>query len=157
MALSDNGFLNDKDLSFIKVSHDASQKTSFMNIARNLLALQSYEVKQKAFIAYLYSIIGGTGVISNGVSKSILAVNATHAIGTISLQESAGIMYKLKRIDAILFEITTDIVDWNVSDICVCVKDMNGNIVYPHTVTINNKISIYFNDGAVINYKVLLY
>lgn len=157
MALSDNGFLDDKDLSFIKVSQDVSQKTSFMNIARNLLALQAYEAKQKAFIAYLYSIIGGAGVGSSGVSKSILTVNATHVIDTVSLQESAGIVYKLKRIDAMLFEITTDIVDWNVSDICVCVKDMNGNIVYPHTVTADNKISIYFNDGAAINYKVLLY
>lgn len=159
--LTNNGFLETKDISFVSITNKNSFATNFKNIYRNFTMLGEYLSMQKAFIAYMFGLINAESLIGNivaqmQITKTVLNIKSLQTIDSIDIQEINGIIYTIKRLDEMQFQITASVVDWRSDMLLVHVKDMNNIVVYPLVDTNNNKILIYFNDGAVINYKVFI-
>ena len=157
-------FLSMNPIIFENIETNQSYKTNILIFKRNFKKITEYLNVTLSFIKNLYNMIDINNIVLTVLSnietvKTVLFVDSTLIINNSITQSIGTRIYRILRIDEYKIKITLDnsgTTPWNVDNIIVCVKDLNGIIVYPTIVTNNNEINIYFNDIIGSNYKVIL-
>ena len=157
-----NVFVAQPALELDKIDTNVSQKTNFFISGKNFISMQVYLIKLKDYSVYLSSLINLTGIINDifnkiQTDKLVLTVITSLNINQIEEQTVNNVVYQIKRIDDYIIEITNSTVqNWIVDSLIIDIKDNDGTKVYPRITTKNNKITIYFIDGILTNYKVII-
>lgn len=135
-----------------------SYKTNFLIIKRNFDKLRLRLKSFHTFIVYLHSLIDTEAITANVIDY--LTTNKSNVTVPFNILVDNSIidgLYKITRLadNKITIEKQLNPTGWNVDNLIVSVKNVDGQIVYPVIITANNKIEIYFIDGISSNYKVL--
>jgi hypothetical protein len=155
-------FLEMNNIDLDNLQTNQSFKSNILLTLRNFKKLSTYLGVTLSFIKNLYESIDINVIVQAVLSqietaKTVINVDATLNIGTSITQQIGTKIYRIERLNEYQVKITGDnILNWNVDNLFVTVKDFNGIIVYPTIVTINNEIHLYFNDIIGTNYKVIL-
>lgn len=155
-------FLEMNNIDLDNLQTNQSFKSNILLTLRNFKKLSTYLGVTLSFIKNLYESIDINVIVQAVLSqietaKTVINVDATLNTGTSITQQIGTKIYRIERLNEYQVKITGDnILNWNVDNLFVTVKDFNGIIVYPTIVTINNEIHLYFNDIIGTNYKVIL-
>lgn len=158
----DEIFLAQGDIKFTAIDPNSALKSNEMINGKNWKALEAYLTKLKASVRYVRSLIDiealTKAIIENFQNnKTVVLVDYTMLAGSSMVQTINGITFRISRISEYTVEITNvNNATWNVNNLNVQVKSNEGQIVYPVIITIDSKISVYFNDGIKTNYNVII-
>lgn len=157
-----NQFLNTQNLELDELSSAQSFKTNFLLINKNNSKFILFVNYLLGFIKNLYETININTIVNlvlNNLQtqKLVLNINSTLIIGDSINQTLNGQTYKITRISNINVSIEcVTINDWNVDNLIIQVKTIDGTIIYPTINTNDNIINIYFNDIIGTNYNVII-
>ena len=157
-----NDFINGDDLTVNELSSDNNWKTNFYLIGKNFESLVLWlNAFKSAFVMFKDSIsvdqISQDVILHLTSNKTILTLANNLNVGFSDLQTSGGVTYKIKRIDVYSLEITNESnQNWDVSQLMVQIKQLDGTFVYPVVKTNQEakKIEIQFIDGILQNYTM---
>lgn len=153
-------FLNLPDIELNNLDSNQSFKTNLSIGTRNFKLLVLYLSKTLSFIKNLYEMIDVSNIVNSVLTsletkKSILNIDVNLVIGTSVTQNIDNKIFRISRVDNFHVIITSEnILNWNTDNLIIQVKTIDGMIVYPTILTIENKIELYFNDILSTNYKI---
>lgn len=152
-------FVAQTNITFSQILDSNSIKSNILILSKNFQSLSKYLANLKAFTVFLYNLIDIDGLVAQVLaniqsSKTVLLIDSLKNIGEIDLQTVNGVIYQLVKTDNYIIQITIPAqTTWNVDNLIVQVKNIQGIIVYPVIATKDNMITIYFADGITTNYK----
>ncbi len=153
-------FLNLPDIELNNLDSNQSFKTNLSIGTRNFKLLVLYLSKTLSFIKNLYEMIDVSNIVNSVLTsletkKNILNIDVNLVIGTSVTQNIDNKIFRISRVDNFHVIITSEnILNWNTDNLIIQVKTIDGMIVYPTILTIENKIELYFNDILSTNYKI---
>ena len=153
-------FLNLPDIELNNLDSNQSFKTNLSIGTRNFKLLVLYLSKTLSFIKNLYEMIDVSNIVNSVLTsletkKNILNIDVNLVIGTSVIQNIDNKIFRISRVDNFHVIITSEnILNWNTDNLIIQVKTIDGMIVYPTILTIENKIELYFNDILSTNYKI---
>lgn len=162
MAATDNGFLEQAQLELEKVVKTASVKSNILLFGKNFNTLVTWLRNLRDYVAYLKDLINVENLV-NVVIESFQNSKLSIVIDYTMYEETSvnvvigNTTYKVERVDSRTIEITNITnPEWVVDKLLIGIKNLEGVTVYPKITTINNKITIYFADGILSNYVVII-
>lgn len=138
-----------------------SVKTNFVTIFNYLKNVKKILGIFKNYMIYLKSEINAVDIVNN-VTQNIMVnkvnfnININQVLNTSELITIQDVLYKVTKLRDNEYEISKDSEAWNVDNIIVDVKNLNGEKIYPIIKTIGGKINIIFTEQPTINFKVII-
>jgi hypothetical protein len=153
-------FPSETDITLTSYNKSSSVKTNIYIFAKNFATLVTYITKLKAYVVYVASLIDVDSLITTilakyASAKNVLTISPTLTLNSSNTQTVNSVTYKVARTGTYIVEITNNTdASWVVDNLIVQVKNVDGTIVYPTVLTINNKITINFIDSLSVEYRV---
>lgn len=155
-------FPNEDNMDFKAIDKKVSIKSNIFILSSNFNDLKKWLARFKEYAIYNQGLIDIDNLLNIlGLkfqsNKTSIIIPSTLNIGEIITQTSNTIIYEITRVDFSTIEITNVTTpNWNVDNLIIIIKDIYGVFVYPIMKTIDNKITINFNDGILNNYRLIL-
>lgn len=138
-----------------------SIKTNLTVIFNYLKSLKGILQTFYNYMIYLKSQINAEDIVNNVtqnimINKINFEIEHTQPTNTVEIYNVQDILYKVNKIRDNEYEISKDTNDWNVDNLFVDVKNVNGEKIYPIITTANNRVNIIFSEATNLNFKVIL-
>lgn len=152
-------FKNQPDIVLVDVNSASSYKTNFLTIKNNFNKIAIYLKKMHVFVVYLYSLID-TNKITQDVLENLQSTKKFVLIDVSMVENQVYNQngYSITRLEnnVILIKRQQNPETWNVDNLLVTIKDVDGTFVYPVITTKDAELKIVFVDGIGSNYRVIL-
>ncbi len=150
------------ELELQDIDNPSSIKTNFTITQQNKNTLLIWVNKLKEYAVYIKSLIDIDEITNLVLSnlrdnKTQLLINFNLTVGGIVTNEVNGIIYRIERIDSKTIQITApEETNWEVFGLIIQVKNEDGVVVNPVIESKDSEIKLYFNDGILTNYYLLM-